>query len=262
MSSCWVGPHLSEKLWGRGDWGIFRLSLLQLIIHHYYYQAIKHVFHAVWGSPVSVQWEGCVRNPDALTRLLYVSGPLPSCSLGFYTFICITLLNACCVSSTEYFFDVTWVGFNSILGVYRSGNLHLANGVCALVTRDNWTFDPSSCGWFWPEVRKKPYIRELFMLPPGKQKCASDDKIEYHGSMARCVQQGWTRLLGHRRIAPRTVLRPQILSRDWALLQGSFGKAASSTFQREIRNMHCISHHKERADSFSVALSYQAPLHS
>jgi len=35
----------------------------------------------------------------------------------------------------EYFFDVSWVGFNSILDVYRSGTLHLTSGVCALVTK-------------------------------------------------------------------------------------------------------------------------------
>ena len=52
-------------------------------------------------------------------------------------------MNAWCVSFAEYFFDVTWVGFNSILGVYRSGTLHLANGVCAIVTREYWTFNPS-----------------------------------------------------------------------------------------------------------------------
>ncbi len=35
----------------------------------------------------------------------------------------------------EFFFDVSWVGFNSILDVYRRGNLHLSHQVCALVTK-------------------------------------------------------------------------------------------------------------------------------
>ena len=35
----------------------------------------------------------------------------------------------------EYYFDVSWIGFNSILDVYRHGTLHLSGGACALVTK-------------------------------------------------------------------------------------------------------------------------------
>jgi hypothetical protein len=60
----------------------------------------------------------------------------------------------------EYFFDVTWVGFNSILGVYRSGTLHLMSGVCALVTKNEleyWDIDelllePCCALKYYPEI--------------------------------------------------------------------------------------------------------------
>lgn len=49
-----------------------------------------------------------------------------------------------CQGMREFFFDVTPVGFNSILDVFRSGTLHLSSGLCALVTKNEleyWGID-------------------------------------------------------------------------------------------------------------------------
>ncbi len=60
----------------------------------------------------------------------------------------------------EYFFDVSWVGFNSILDVYRCGALHLTAGVCALVTKkdleywgvDELLLEPCCALKYYPEI--------------------------------------------------------------------------------------------------------------
>ena len=70
-------------------------------------------------------------------------------------------------------------------------------------------------------------------------------KLSFTG---RWVQQGWARLLGHRRTAPRTVLCPEILPRDWAVLQGS---ATPHIVVSKTWNMQCICHHRRRRRLFA-----------
>ncbi len=86
---------------------------------------------------------------------------------------------------SEYFFDVTWVGFNSILGVYRTGTLHLTSGVCALVTKteleywgiDELLLEPCCALKYYPEIElcfKEVEGEEVSRLKQERRKMEED----------------------------------------------------------------------------------------
>ena len=71
----------------------------------------------------------------------------------------------------EFFFDHSWIGFNSILDVYRRGTLHLMSGVCALVTKaefEYWGIDELLLGEFFipKTVFEMKYVHLFPLMMP------------------------------------------------------------------------------------------------